>query len=411
MPVTRRDHRQGFADLASALGGVDTTTFLFGDEEEQPRKQTSRPASGILSMSKNGDNFPVLIRSDVTSAAMSQSTSNDALDRVHSQNMEAENSLRGWSSAFAPHNVRASMPAGATFAGSFLRPESPPSAGGVDLSLPAQSGDTSPTKTTSSNRHSMSARVAFTETKRPAPLPNPAAANSANRVPTKLMTSLSASSVPTVSSLNDNATSAGVTPTSATAEQRFHSHNASLGRIPAGAVNNRHSRDLSTILDNVEPETRTQASANSVLHAQAPTFGPTPRMFPNKTSESAGPMSPTHGTNSMSGQTGQGTYISMDQMHILNAALNTMQIQPGQLAQQQGFQSQPLQPFQAQAYSPSYQAPGFQPGQYQPGPVGYGNYQQYNGARGQDSQARVIQQRRNQGGEGMYNLHSDCAMC
>ena len=398
MPVTRRDHRQGFADLASALGGVDTTTFLFGDEEEQPRKQTSRPASGILSMSKNGDNFPVLIRSDVTSAAMSQSTSNDALDRVHSQNMEAENNVRGWSSAFAPHNVRASMPAGATFAGSFLRPESPP-ASGVDLSQPAQYGDTSPTKGASSNRHSMSARVTFNETKRPAPLPNPAASNSSSRVPTKLMTSLSTSSVPTVGSLNDNATSTQVTPTSATAEQRFHSHNASLGRIPAGAINNRHSRDLSTILDNVEPETRTQASANSVLHAQAPTFGPAPRMYSTKASDSAGPMSPANG---IPGQTGQGSYISMDQMHILNAAMNTMQIQPGQLAQQQGFQSQPLQPFQAQGYNAGYQAPGFQPGQYQAGPVGYGNYQQYNDARGQDSQARVIQQRRTQGGEGMY---------
>jgi hypothetical protein len=398
MPVTRRDHRQGFADLASALGNVDTTAFLFGDEEEQPRKQNSRPASGILSMSKNGDNFPVLIRSDVTSAAMSQSTSNDALDRVHSQNMEAENNLRGWSSAFAPHNVRASMPPVATFAGTFLRPESPPS-GGVDLSQLAQSGDTSPTKNASANRHSMSARVTFTETKRPAPLPNPAAANSSSRVPTKIMTSLSASSVPTVSSLNDNAGSALVTPTSATAEQRFHSHNASLGRIPAGAINNRHSRDLSTILDNVEPESRTQASANSVLHAQAPTFGPTPRIFPTKTSESAGPMSPTNG---LPGQTGQGTYISMDQMHILNAALNTMQIQPGQLAQQQGFQAQPLQPFQAQGYNPGYQSQGFQPAQYQAGPVGYSNYQQYNGVRGQDSQARVIQQRRTQGGEGMY---------
>lgn len=379
MPVTRRDHRQGFADLASALGGVDTASFLFGDDEQTTRKQTSRPASGILSMAKNGDNFPVLIRSDqnATSAAMSLSASSDALDLANSQQHELEDDNGGWPSAFSPPNNRASMPPTTSGIAALLQSDAPPDI----IPLPASSGRTSPTKQ-SANRHSMGARMAFTETKRPSLLPTPGSSLSSMRIPTKLQTSFSTSSVPTVSSLNNGTTNpsptGAMTPSQMTAEQRFHNHNASLGRVPAGAVNNRHSRDLSTILDvRSEQESANSPLTTSSLHAQAPIFNGTTA----KAQEPAGLASAFNATGA-----NYNAYLQQlqPQMQMLNAAMNNMQL--AQHGQPQMFA----------------QVPGFQ----QPS-SGYGHFQQFSNARGQDSQARIMQQRRNQGsgGDGKKGTH------
>jgi hypothetical protein len=60
------------------------------------------------------------------------------------------------------------------------------------------------------------------------------------------------------------------------ARQHFHNHNASLGRIPAGAMPNRHSRELSN--DNNFNAARETAPAyqsiGSTLQANAAPFGP-----------------------------------------------------------------------------------------------------------------------------------------
>ena len=60
------------------------------------------------------------------------------------------------------------------------------------------------------------------------------------------------------------------------AQQHFHNHNASMGRIPAGAVPTRgHNRELSN--DSITTASREQQSSNfqsfqSALHANAPVF-------------------------------------------------------------------------------------------------------------------------------------------
>jgi len=91
--------------------------------------------------------------------------------------------------------------------------------------------------------------------------------------PPKLQQSYSANDVPTVRSA---AGTAGL-PANANnhAQQHFQNHNASLGRIPAGAMHNRHSRELSNDsgLSNGR-EHGGYPSITSTLHASAAPFGP-----------------------------------------------------------------------------------------------------------------------------------------
>ena len=65
-----------------------------------------------------------------------------------------------------------------------------------------------------------------------------------------------------------------ISPPKTKAEQKFHNHNASLGRIPPHAVNPRHSRELSKADETPEEQAPTQKSTQSELHANAPPFGP-----------------------------------------------------------------------------------------------------------------------------------------
>lgn len=92
--------------------------------------------------------------------------------------------------------------------------------------------------------------------------------------PPKLQSSFSANDVPTVknpagaSMLNNNANNH--------AQQHFHNHNASLGRIPAGAVPRGHSRELSNEnnMNANREQANTYQSIQSALHASAAPFGP-----------------------------------------------------------------------------------------------------------------------------------------
>lgn len=88
--------------------------------------------------------------------------------------------------------------------------------------------------------------------------------------PPKLQPSFSANDVPTLKTASGSAV--GNTPNQA-AQQHLHNHNASMGRIPAGALPNRHSRELSADgRDNVAAAT--YQSLGSTLHANAAPFGP-----------------------------------------------------------------------------------------------------------------------------------------
>ncbi|KAI0406312.1 ARM repeat-containing protein [Xylaria palmicola] len=88
--------------------------------------------------------------------------------------------------------------------------------------------------------------------------------------PPKLQSSFSANDIPTVKTMSNT------TPSSANAhaQQHFHNHNASIGRIPPGAMK-RHSRDLSgDSHTGIAQSGGTFPSIQSQLQGNAPSFGP-----------------------------------------------------------------------------------------------------------------------------------------
>lgn len=160
-----------------------------------------------------------------------------------------------------------------------------------------------------------------------------------------------------------------ITPTKTQAQQQFHNHNASLGRIPLHAVNNRHSRELSG------GETRREEQNNfnyisSGLQASAAPFGPSvpiaspPESIPNGIQQA--------NTNSYAAPAFYGGYG----MQLMN-----MGMAPIQMSNPLNFNNQ-MPTFPTQNNFTPYHA-----------------YAQP--ARFADSQARVIQQRRIQNGEGL----------
>lgn len=120
--------------------------------------------------------------------------------------------------------------------------------------------------------------------------------------PPKLQQSYSANDVPTVKNTNGTANNMNSNANNH-AQQHFHNHNASLGRIPAGAMANRHSRELSGDNNNnnmaANREISSYASIGSTLHANAAPFGPVSAQAPQSggmngasVTGPAGPMAP-----------------------------------------------------------------------------------------------------------------------
>ncbi|KAF5235412.1 hypothetical protein FAUST_7103 [Fusarium austroamericanum] len=87
--------------------------------------------------------------------------------------------------------------------------------------------------------------------------------------PPKLQGSFSSNDVPTVKSPGGSSSKANTH-----AQQHFHNHNASLGRIPAGAIHRGHSREISSDNTAVSREQSGYPSIQSALQASAAPFGP-----------------------------------------------------------------------------------------------------------------------------------------
>lgn len=87
--------------------------------------------------------------------------------------------------------------------------------------------------------------------------------------PPKLQSSFSSNDVPTVKSPGGSSSKANTH-----AQQHFHNHNASLGRIPAGAIHRGHSREISSDNTAVSREQSGYPSIQSALQASAAPFGP-----------------------------------------------------------------------------------------------------------------------------------------
>ena len=182
--------------------------------------------------------------------------------------------------------------------------------------------------------------------------------------------SYSTNDIPTMKNANGGVTT--ITPPKTHASQQFHNHNASLGRIPPNAVSNRHSRELSGGDTRREDPVSTYQNnaytqATSGPQATAAHYSPSNMSVTvtDTMNNQIAQMNPQYATQAFYGGYG---------MQLMNMGMTPIQVNNAMAFNQQ------VQPYQ--------QSNAF--GQYQ-------NYGQ--AGRFQDSQARVIQQRRMQSGE------------
>ena len=114
--------------------------------------------------------------------------------------------------------------------------------------------------------------------------------------PGAIPSSYSTNDLPTMKSTNS--IGSALTNSKTTAEQQFHNHNASLGRIPARAVNNRHSRDIVTLMNGMDirrDDQPTLQTHQSNLQGSAAPFGPTYSSPENSTTSLMAGASHTNG--------------------------------------------------------------------------------------------------------------------
>ncbi|KAI0163224.1 armadillo-type protein [Pestalotiopsis sp. NC0098] len=163
------------------------------------------------------------------------------------------------------------------------------------------------------------------------------------------------------------------------AQQHFHNHNASIGRIPPGAVPKQHNRELSND-GHVPgmPQSSTYPSIGSALHANAPAFGPAGINAQGPTSGVGPASSAPNANNNYQPYYGNGGYNN-----------NTMNPNGGG-GYNMGMLMQGMNNMNMGGYpQQNYQGYGamFQPGQQR------------------DSQQRVIQARRAQDNEAMSRFN------
>jgi hypothetical protein len=191
--------------------------------------------------------------------------------------------------------------------------------------------------------------------------------NHTQATPPKLQSSYSANDVPTMRSAANSISGVSSTPNSH-AQQHLHNHNASLGRIPPNAVSNRLSRDLNSGENPGlrEAQNGGYQSIQSALQASAAPFGPALTQG----------MSQASVTTAMTASTPQQSYPVPAPVpgyfNNYNMQMMTMGMQNMQLSQSMYSHQNPY--------------------------TNYGGI--YPQAAGRDSQARVIQQRRQNDGEG-----------
>ncbi|KAL2149393.1 hypothetical protein VTH82DRAFT_8044 [Thermothelomyces myriococcoides] len=237
MPVTRS--RTYLSDIGLEDSN-NTTGFLFGDEDSNSAENRTTPKAQV----GNADPFPSLFRQQAY-PSMSMSTAMGSNQ----------------------HN------------------------GGASLGSPSEASTIGTTRP-ASFRHSIDGIKLFSETTASTPLDAPATSVVAPTnphiltSPPKLHQSYSANDVPTV---KPNGSTGIGGNTNNHAQQHFHNHNASIGRIPTSAMPGRHSRELSS--DGPSGNGRdatTYPSITSTLQASAPPFGSSSTQ-PQQASSAAAP--------------------------------------------------------------------------------------------------------------------------
>ncbi|KAH0523408.1 hypothetical protein TsFJ059_008417 [Trichoderma semiorbis] len=336
MPVTRT--RNGFYDLN--LDQTNTTRFLFGDDEPNHLPRGHTP----------DDSFPTLVRRDDQILSASSAALDLALSP--SPNPEARAS-HNWRTSVNRHRTQHSMSA----------------INGLSTSQTGDAGNIG--SRPSSIRHSLDLKYISESSN------ETSGGSQAIHAPPKLQSSYSANDIPTVknpagsSLLNGSANNH--------AQQHFHNHNASIGRIPAGAMPIRHARELSN--DNGINANREQAgvfpSINSALQASAAPFGPT--------MATAAPHTATPHATAPATSSGGGFY----QPNGYTSPSTTSPPSYGAHSLSTGMQQMNL--------NGAGNGNGYSPQSYSP----YGNAPYPQNGQPRDSQARVIQHRRQLDNEAM----------
>lgn len=267
MPVTSLDMRgrADMPDLATVLGHINTTEYLFGDETEKPSRR-NRYSQPYLRMDTTEDKFPILVRRE-EDGSVQLSSDSTALDLATSQSIEPETQSNDWPSFNKNRHSQQSLPLNA------LRRLSQTEDFSQDPSILPSNGISSDStvKLGAANRRSLEVKFSPFADRRSSIVGGPVN-GSANGVP-KLQSSYSTSDIPTVKNPNGSSTMNSGVPKSR-AEQRLHNHNASLGRIPPGAVPNRQGREISNNETRLEEQANTLRVLNSALQPSAPAFGP-----------------------------------------------------------------------------------------------------------------------------------------
>ena len=386
MPVTgtRKRYSETHHDYSSVLGlgHINTTGFLFGDDDEKAAAKkesaTSPDVKSYLQMNATNDKFPILVRreeypglvSDMTcqplltaDGHLQLSASSAALDLALSQSPGPESQLNDWPPFASRHrHSQHSLPQNIFNGPSNSQLSSVTSSSGFQKSSEAIASSRPV------NRHSMELTLAnYAQGSLPSQVTS---ADNARPILANIQSSFSTNDLPTVKTINGLGSISS--PTKTQAQQQFHNHNASLGRIPPHAVNSRHSRELTG------GETRRDEQSNghqyfpSALQASAAPFGPsTATASPME----SGPV--PNGTNQMNtGSYAAPAFYGGYGMQLVNMGMASMPI-----GNPLTFNNQMQQTFAPQ--------------------LPYTNYQSYGQpARFPDSQARVMQQRRMQNGEG-----------
>lgn len=289
---------------------------------------------------------------------MQLSTSSAALDLASGQSSGAEST--GWS-AFARHRPgQQSLPANNISQTSGQNGNTSTMNGSASQN---SSVAEAPLKVRTPNRYSQDLKYFGENQQEQAQVTSPT--NQVQMTPPKLQSSYSANDIPTM--MPNGVNTVGSTPQKSHAQQHFHNHNASLGRIPPNAVNNRQSRDVPATESTAVRENQNNGyqSIQSALQASAPPFGPS--VTQSTLQQQAQPAMAPQSVNpyGMQGYYNQNQY----NMPMMSMAMQNMQM---------GQQTYPQN-----AYGD------------------YGASYGQNGSR--DSQARVIQQRRQNDGEGVFD--------
>ena len=278
---------------------VNTTSFLFDDDEKSKDALASPEVQKYLQMSDN--NFPVLIRQNEDSGRLSASSAALDLAFGRSNDFVEPNDLPRGHRLSLQHNLQSSNasqlgPQGNGFSGAHSEQS-------LETVKPFQ------------NRHSM--EVASSALSNPQTSLQTLSSDAGRPSLANSHASYSTSDVPTLKNANGTTNNFPMQNPS----QQFHNHNASLGRIPQHAINSRHSRELSASTD-AQREDNAYQPLSAALQSTSPS-GATPATTASPVDSLSTPTGVFNGMN----LNNQPFYAGYG-MQLMNMGLNPMMANP-----------------------------------------------------------------------------------